>query len=213
MVDEDNCQVSFLDALYSKYCNEELFDGVELVQNDGHRRVCEYVGFDQLKEKLKNVANLRYINVSDLNISNCEIVDPKFKLQKAYFLDLSSNLLQCWQQILKIVQLTPFLNEIVLSSNPLKIPTDDDLKVIGDHFKKLKVIVLGNLNYDWNDINKCLKLSPNIEQLSLFDNKIADINLKENCLQNLNFLSLSKNPISNWSEIEKLGTLPKYIIL
>lgn len=200
---------SFLDALYEKYGDDGELDVIELPQNDGHRRVAEYVGFDQLISKLKNVTNLQFINLSDMCVSHCDVLDEKLRFPKAYSLDLSLNQIKTWLEVSRIVLLMTSLRELMLTSNPLQVPNSDDIKEIGTTCQNLHTVVLGNLSYAWQDVKKCLALFPEVEKLSLFENKVTQIDLKGDCLQNLKFLSLSKNPIVDWNEIAKLGILKK----
>lgn len=204
-------QVTFLDALYLKYCDDTAVDEVDLPQNDGHKRVCEYVGFDSLKETLKNVTNLSFINLADMNISACGLVDPqKFCLTKAQSLDLSLNQLANWQEVSRIVSLTECLWDLILSSNPLSSPVEQEIEDIKVCFKTLRVAVLGNLSYTWNDVCKCAMLWPTIQKLNLFQNNITQLSPVDNLVKNLTYLSLSKNPISDWKEICKLGSLARF---
>ncbi|KAH9422532.1 hypothetical protein DERP_003208 [Dermatophagoides pteronyssinus] len=210
-----NNRKSFIDALYSKYCDDDETAIIDLPQLDGHRRVCEWVGMEKIKNQLKNLNNLRWIDLSDQQIDrpyndDNDFDQNQFHLPKACSLYLAKNFLTNWLDIAKIIKLTPLIEELILSSNPLRPPSDKEIVEICDHFKRLKAIILGDLNYDWSSLLQCSKLWPSIERISLFENQIQTIQIVDNNqFENLKFLSLSKNPISDWNEICMLGKLPK----
>lgn len=202
---------TFVDALYSKYCIDDTPDMVDLPQIDGHQRYCEFVGFDKLINDLKNVFNRHLIDLSNYNIKtladDSNFNNEQFIFTKLYSLNLSINNLDNWNEILKITNSMPSLVELMLSSNPIKVPNNDELEKFAEKLNKLKTLVIGNVNYSWNDLLNCSKIWPNVEKLYLFENKIQHLNIPDNCLTNLKYLSLSKNPISDWKEISKLGKL------
>lgn len=201
---------TFLSALHSKYCDD---DGRSLEQLDFGNRKCQFVGFDRVLQNLKNVTNLRVINLSAMKISTHDNVDDRdFMLRQLASLDLSHNRIESWLTVAKIVQLAKPLLELVLSSNPLKSPTDKEIGDIGSTLANLKVIILGDMSYTWADVQRCVSLWPNVERLNLFKNRIAELNMPHcDFLANLKSLSLSTNPISDWREICKLAKLQKYI--
>ncbi|KAH7639638.1 tubulin-specific chaperone e-like protein [Dermatophagoides farinae] len=170
---------------------------------------------EKIKNRLKNLSNLRYIDLSDQNVDrpydeHDDLNNHQFQLSKTHSLYLANNQLTNWLDIAKIVEMTPILEELVLSSNPLMPPSDEEIIQIGDRFIRLKLIVLGDLHYDWNAILQCSKLWPSIQRMSLFVNQIQTIQiLNDNQFRNLKFLSLSKNPITDWNEIQKLGKLSR----
>lgn len=202
---------TFIDALYAKYCDDRPVDQVELEQKNGTKRVTEYVGFDKLMDSLKNVTNLQNIILPDEGISRCgEINLDRFTPFKAHTLDLSFNKLTNWQEVTRIVQLTKCLSELILTSNPLPVITQEEIETCKDTFDTLRVVVLGGLGYSWREVCQCALLWPNIVKLNLFGNSIVTLD-PVTILQNLTYLSFSTNCISNWEELCKLGSLPRYV--
>lgn len=201
---------TFIDALYSKYCIDDTPDMVDLPQMDGHQRYCEFVGFDKLINDLKNVFNLYLIDLTNHNIktfADSNLNTEPFIFKKLCSLNLSKNNLENWTDVLKITSSMPSLVELMLSSNPIKVPNDNEREQMVQKLNKLKTLIIGNVNYSWNDFLLCSIIWPNVEKLYLFENKIYHLNIPDDCLQNLKYLSLSKNPIADWNEISKLGKL------
>jgi len=124
-------------------------------------------------------------------------------------MDLSLNQLPSWKIVAQIVSFATSLSELVLTSNPLVAIAPQDVSTIGNTFHCLSSIVLGNLAYSWDDVCQCALLWPNIKRLNLFNNDILHLSQMQNILQNLTFLSLSSNRVSDWNEVCKLGTLSK----
>lgn len=210
---------TFIDALYLKYCYEdsdELSDEIELPQSDGHRRVCEFIGFDKIKEELRNVKDLQFIDLSDYSIyaaSNQSNQSDELKLKRLRHLNISRNKIKSWTVLACIIDLAPNIEEIILTGNPLPSTiSDEEFGRISEKFKRLTTVVIGNVGFTWSCFyNGCLRLWPNIEILNLFKNNISDIKIDESflSLHNLTFLNLANNPISDWKEIYKLGRLKK----
>ena len=200
---------TFIDELYNKFCEDEPLEETELKPNDTHNRIYQYVGFDKLMSKLKMVCNLPNIILANRNIGSCGNVDfQKFTLLEVYSLDLSFNQITNWKSILEIISLTKCLREINLSGNPLLPPTNEEIEMIGNKFNNIRILVLRNLTYSWEDVCKCAILMPHIENINLFKNAITEIT-NADIYENLKSLCLMKNPISSWDEICKLGKLLK----
>lgn len=202
---------SFIEALYAKYCDDEPVEEVELEQKEpGHRRTTEYIGFDKLMQNLKNLTNLQYINLANARISSCGSVDQKFTQLQTKSLDVALNKISSWQVVLQIVHLTKALSILILTGNPLRPITEDELESYQGEFDNLREIVLGELAYTWSDICRCSVLWPQLEKINLFGNSIVQLTPIHEKLNNLTYISLSKNPITDWHEICKLGNLLKY---
>lgn len=197
--------MSFLDALYDKYCDEN--DQINQVQLSC--RVLEFVGLDRLKSIIKNVKSLRNISLYDYRISKCEIInDEQFSLDKLVLLDLTCNLIPDWTVVANIVSLCKCLQHLTLQSNPLKVPSQQEIDSIDKHvFESLKCIVLSKLNYTWSDVLQCSQLWPKVQELYLQSNRISSLSPVDQSLPYLKFLSLIGNPILKWSEVCKLSTL------
>lgn len=208
-MDNQDETCSFIEALYAKYCDDRPVEEIELVQKEpGHRRVTEYIGFDKLMQSLKNVTNLQHINLANARISSCGTFDQtKFAHLKAISLDLALNRLSNWRTVFQISQITKSLWELILTGNPLQTITEDELESYQGELDNLREIVLGDLKYTWSDVSRCFSLWPKLQKINLFGNSIVQItNVHEN-LKSLTYISLSKNPISDWNEICKLGSL------
>lgn len=213
-MDNQDETCSFIEALYAKYCDDRPVEEIELEQKEpGHRRITEYVGFDKVMQSLKNVTNLQYINLANTRISSCGTIDQsKFAPLKAKSLDLALNRLSSWRVVFQIAQITKSLSELILTSNPLRAITQDELESYQGEFDNLREVVLGDMAYTWNDVFPCFVLWPKLQKINLFSNKIVQLTSIHEKLKNLTYISLSKNPISDWNEICKLGNLLRYYV-
>ena len=204
---EDKRGISFVIAIHERYIETCLIPQEVLVlpQNAGKQRAIELVGFEKTFERLIEV------NVSHMNIafSGTDCQSLKQVLSQTKTLVLSHNLLTDWSQVAKIIENIQSLTDLVLSYNKLKLPAKQELDLIS--FKSLKTLIIDNMDYDWSDVLFCAKMWPNIERLDVWGNKIRELQSPEPPLFiDLQYLSLCDNNIEEWTQVCKLGSLPKY---
>jgi hypothetical protein len=209
----DQKGISFTEAIERRYADITSVpkDALNLPQNEGNDRTIELVGFERVSEIQRSFERLIEVNVSNMNISYChndchQLLKP---LSHTKTLILSNNLLESWTEIAKIIQIIPTLTDLVLSYNKLKLPVVEEIDF--ESFKTIKTLVLNHMSYDWNDIQYCAQMWPNIQRLDLWGNRITDLKRPEPPLfLGLQYLSLCENSICSWNQICKLGFLPKY---
>ena len=77
-------------------------------------------------------------------------------------------------------------------------------------FKNLKRLILIEMKLNWNILSKVINYFKSLEDLILCKNEMNDkINLNNETLQNLTFINLEENQISDFSQLSTLGKLPK----
>lgn len=211
--------MSFADAFVSKYSeliNEDVTTPQVMSFQGGKDRLVEFVGVDKVAQKISK--NLREVSLRGFQIDRAgQFTDEiKQQMKQVTSLDISNNSFESWMPIADIVVCLPSLSHLIVSDNPqLQFPSDLPLKEVleyKDYFKKVKSIVFGNSDQSWFGITYCaLQMwSREIESLEVFRNGMTELTTPPpNCFFQLKHLSLSGNPITEWSEICKLGILPK----
>jgi len=129
-------------------------------------------------------------------------------LKNCQELDISENLFKDVNVVTTILQGMPSLQFLNLSGNdfqnsPVFIDSNDL-----PEFNSLKEIVLNRCSISWENIQKMLKFTPELEHLHLSGNHYSTIELQEIQLPKLNLLHMGDNDIGNWSEFWKLSNLP-----
>jgi Leucine-rich repeat (LRR) protein len=79
-------------------------------------------------------------------------------------------------------------------------------------FNNVTVLVLNDCAMPWSQIEKLKKSFPNLQELHLGKNNLRTIDATDEFVtgfDQLTTLNISDNAFENWSEITKLGKLPK----
>lgn len=208
---------SIINAVQERYGGSgQIMDSKELeeIQRAINAPLFMMVGFEKVSEMQSSFDTLTVVGLREHRISNAG--DPG-QLEKMCSnivdLDLSRNLLKSWLNVYDITSQLPKLKFLDVSENRLnyKDCNPSDLK---DGFKNLEFLVLSKVEYSWEDILNCAVMWPNIERFQISFNKITSISTPPpGILHNLKILNIEGNNVSHWSEIEKLGTLPRLEIL
>jgi hypothetical protein len=214
-IEQRNIGISFTQAILDKYFDISDYDGqvesqIQFPTFAGRFKPVNYSRFDKLHHQLKQYINRTEIDLKSKCIDKAEIdaqIIRQFK--NVYFLNLSLNQLTSWFEVGQIVDSFQSLTHLILNGNPLPAVTSDDC--VQALFKKLTMIALGKMNYDWNQvITLSQQLWPQVTYLDIFSNKVSVINEPhQDALANLKVLILSENPIKDWKHICALGHLPK----
>ncbi|XP_046399865.1 tubulin-specific chaperone E isoform X2 [Ischnura elegans] len=204
---------SFLSALKDRYREIKGDDtyGVDptklsQLKRELNVRFIEIVGLDQVNKIQSCLKDLQVAGLRDEKISKGDqkglISEECPAIQE---LDLSRNLLSDWITVAEIVAELPCLRVLNLSENLIQVP--DDPESISHCFKSLEHMVLGKMEYSWDDVMTCIKMWPNIQELQIPSNNISKLATPP-LLHALQSLDLQANPIGDWEEVNKLGILP-----
>ena len=152
---------------------------------------------------LSSFQDLKSINIASLA-----------KPETVVALNLAKNDLKEWFTIMKLVKDLPALTELNVSKNP-------NLAYVSDHpfsdvleFKKTFLavthVMADGLGYSWGPVMSCVRemWSEKISYLSIRDNGIDFMSEPTYAFEYLKKLDLSGNPIHDWSQVTKLGSLP-----
>ncbi|XP_042895224.1 tubulin-specific chaperone E isoform X1 [Parasteatoda tepidariorum] len=179
---------------------------IYLPQKSGPERHVEMVGMKKIMGKQSNFHSLTNVVLSKMLINDPgEVNELKELIPNVRDLDLSQNLLSSWKSVNEIVEQLPSLDTLILSKNRLQIPESPEHL---DCYKNVKTLVINDMAYDWRKILTCAMMWPDVENLSVKDNYISNLDCPlYSMLSNLSCLSLNNNCIISWSEICKLGIL------
>ncbi|KAI3353597.1 hypothetical protein L3Q82_020123, partial [Scortum barcoo] len=122
------------------------------------------------------------------------------------WLDLSSTLLSCWDNVSAITQQLERLEGLQLSNNRLRLPFDPSAH--SEAFSSLRVLALNSCELTWPQILQCAPMWPQLEDLCVEENDITELQRPEGVLQSLKTLSLSSNPLVQESVLS-VAALPR----
>lgn len=165
----------------------------------------EIVGMDKISKKQSHLGDL-----SDISVGNCNInhAGNLGQLKNIVCLDVSSTLIWNWRTIADIVRQLPSLRYLDLANNRLTLPTEEEIEKFKDIFNNLEGINMRNCGYTWSEILHVARLWPNIQSLSLQDNKLKHITKISNqkaAFKNLQMLDLQGNDLEDFDDILNLG--------
>ena len=186
--------------------------GMRELQHEIGARFVEVVGFDKVNREQSDVASLRTISVSSLGVRGRwalgeEKGDLDAHLPSLRDLDLSQSLVSSWEEISKLaVEL--HLEVLDLSSNLIPVPSQP----LPITYRRLKHLVLGRMlysGYTWSQVLLLTGNMPCLTTLQLHGNNLSSLGqLPDGAFQTLEELDLDDNQLSDWREVEVLGSLP-----
>ncbi|MFT7807043.1 tubulin-specific chaperone E isoform X1 [Arapaima gigas] len=197
--------VSYVAALRRRYEAATDCSGGEQLKIS--TRTVEMVGFEDLSEK-KKVENL-----TSVSLRECEVSSPgpenevRQTTPNVQTLNLSGNLLSCWEDVAGITRQLEDLAELQLGDNRFCIPAEP--QSLAHAFISLKVLSLNNTGITWSEVLHCAPMWRLLEELYVCDNGITELLRPKNVLQNLKVLDLSKNCLANGNELLKIADLPR----
>lgn len=205
---------SFADAVHERY-GDPLSGSAEtlVVGAPGCDRAV-----DVLLTSKKEIEQLtKRITLTNMQIDSLgQLTDEmSHRLCQVKELDLSHNQVQHWPLITEIIEKLPACQELVVSGNPqMAYACDfpyDEVITFKKRMRNVMTIVMSSCEYEWPMVMcTALEVWPqSLQSLSLHGNLISDLTLPPaNCFVELQSLDLSGNPIRDWDQVCKLGSLP-----
>uniref|UniRef100_A0A8C9V8T3 Tubulin-specific chaperone E n=1 Tax=Scleropages formosus TaxID=113540 RepID=A0A8C9V8T3_SCLFO len=197
--------MSYVAALRQRYEGDVgCVDGEKLKIST---RTVEMVGFEDLSKK-KKIENL-----TSVSLRGCEVNGPgpenevRQTTPNVVSLNLSGNLLCCWEDVASITKQLEGLQELQLSDNRLCIPADP--QNLAHAFINLRVLALNSTAVIWSEVLRCAPMWPLLEELYVCENEITELHRPKNVLQNLKVLDLSKNSLAGGNELLNIAELPR----
>lgn len=184
---------------------------ISSLKNDMNAPFLELVGFEKIGQKQSKLSELTIavLNNMCINYSENNLQELCPNIEE---LDLSSNLFNSWSQIADIARQLSSLQILNVSDNKLVIP--DNTCLLEFAFKNLIQLRMSSMEYTWKDVIQCSLMCPQLQCLSVPNNRIAQLEFMNNDLFcELRELNLERNHIPLWEEINKLGNLPNLEIL
>ncbi|XP_023692060.1 tubulin-specific chaperone E [Paramormyrops kingsleyae] len=197
--------VTYLVAMRQRY--EVDLDAITGEQLKISTRTVEMIGFEAVSEKQK------VANVTAVSLRCCEVCGPgpeneiREMTPNVLSLDLSGNLLCCWEDVAGITRQLQRLQELRLGENRLSLPADPHS--LAPAFASLKVLDLKGSAISWLEVLQCAPMWPFLEEMYVSDNCITELQKPVSVLHSLTVLDLSRNPIADGSEILKIADLPR----
>lgn len=113
-----------------------------------------------------------------------QLSDPQGRLQNLSLINLESNSVQSWSQVLHLSRL-PKLESLIVSDNNIEIITFQDVNFgeISQHFKALKYLCVNNNKIsEWSSINELNKLK-SLKELKMIQNPLLGTAIPETVRQ------------------------------
>ncbi|XP_069543552.1 tubulin-specific chaperone E [Brachyistius frenatus] len=132
-------------------------------------------------------------------LNRCEVNGPgadgetRRLTPNVQWLDLSGTLLSCWEDVAAVTQQLDHLERLHLSNNRLSLPSDPPAHRRA--FGSLRVLALNGCELTWPQVLVVVSMCPQLDNLSVEENQITDVQRPEGVLQCLRTLSLSSNPL------------------
>ena len=212
---------NFYEAFKDRYLDTGDVDFGELTIKQKYTKdlVVELVGRERAIDTFKNLLNLKQIVLNNCSIRNLIDEDEQNDEQNEGLrenlksnqnitsLDISYNQIENWIEIVRIVELFPFIEELIISNNQFKSIKLDNLDWQIKVLSKIKHLIAGKLRISWSLIELFSRLFINLKSLNIFNNNLIELKLNDKTsFLNLEYLSLSENQIT-WSNALNLNQL------
>ena len=212
--DETVTTRTFADAVQERYGDPLAGSGETLlVGPPGFDREVDLMltSQKQIEQLTKRIA-LSRMRIESVGKVSDEMIH---RLREVKELDLSFNALPQWPTVTEIVSKLPACEELIVTGNPQMAYACDfpysDVVTFKKRMHNVKTIVMGSCEYQWQWM-LCTALevwSQSLQSLSLHGNRITDLTAPPGqCFAELQSLDLSGNPIGDWNQVCKLGSLP-----
>lgn len=210
--------MTLVEAIREKYCSglnsEDLECEMFIHTSSGLNLPVTLVGQDSIVKQQSVLDELKavYLNGSELSTVGPP-GDVSTSVPKIVELDLSSTLLSSWQEVLKLEKELSELRLLDLSRNeidwtrglPSPVPAPTTI------FAHLRALILNSCSCDWETIAGVAEKIPNLREIHLAGNRIASLASlvpASSSFALIEAIHLEDNLIEDWSEVERLGSLP-----
>ncbi|XP_033123401.1 tubulin-specific chaperone cofactor E-like protein [Anneissia japonica] len=218
-------QQTFVEALRSKYCDDfessaanDFVVDIVIFGPRPNRRSAKLtsLGLEDCDEDNGVVLNEPEFNyLTNVVLTNCQISKCGFPASSALDicpnvvdLDLSNNFIDCWSEVLLLLDNLPKLEFLNLSSNRLR-DKQRCLQSLKRYHGKLNAIVLNNTGVRWQEVVNLAHHLPVLRDIHLCLNNYHSINIESHelasCFQGLECMRLNQNYFKQWDEIAKLS--------
>ncbi|NXC46498.1 TBCE protein, partial [Penelope pileata] len=205
-----NFGVDFLTAVKDRYGLNDKQDrqnGTEDTHVIGKKTV-EFVGRDFIAEKQRQLHQLVHVSVRECAVSHAgQKEEISRTCANIRCIDLSKNLISCWDTVTDIASQVPDLETLDISGNKMKFPSTSVPE--SSAFLKLTTLALNQTEITWTQVLLCAPGWPALEELYLTSNNITVLERPDNVLQRLKLLDLSNNQLLDESQLHLIAHLPR----
>jgi Leucine-rich repeat (LRR) protein len=114
------------------------------------------------------------------------------------------------KDVFSLLEQLPKLRFLNLSQNKITFSGTEDFP----QYEQLEVLVWNFGDLSWKNIEYLVSCFPNLKELHVRDNEVECIEISDyGQWKNIQYLNLAGNKITDWSEVQKLSSLPKYVKL
>ncbi|KAJ2997717.1 hypothetical protein HDV02_005187 [Globomyces sp. JEL0801] len=158
--------------------------------------------FSEISGICEDLPNLRILRIN-YNRFAIDPLNPSTCFTSITVLGLIGTQLT-WDEITKLSPSFPNLEELYVGYNGLKFPKKSCNEP--EVFAKVKILDLeNNLLSDWNDITNAIGKFPHLANLSLRNNRIAEVLPPNGNFRSLTTLNLNGNKLNSWDVIHVLN--------
>ncbi|XP_017879366.1 tubulin-specific chaperone E [Ceratina calcarata] len=189
-------------------------DTLASLQKEMNAPFVEVVGFSKVNRKQSKFDQLKIVWLREQYVSTASKLPGELEelCPNLEELDISKNLMNSWQIIADICRQLHRLIRLNVSENYL--PIEENMETLKDSFSTVEHLNMAKMNYNWFDIQQCVRMFPSLREISVSFNIVSSIMLQQNPLKaddnlmKICRLTLEGNLIHSWDEILKLGCLP-----
>ncbi|XP_063959008.1 tubulin-specific chaperone cofactor E-like protein [Lytechinus pictus] len=200
---------SFVEALKAKYCEDEEDASnfvVSFVFTNRPRKNSGGEGEAELGYLTSMVLSMNSITHAGISSDGLASLCPNVT-----DLDISNNLIGCWDEVISILRSLDKLQFVNLSGNRIQDPKKSLANLSGVRFG-IENLVLNNTGVSWGEILLICRCLPRLRELHASQNGYTDIQASAECLREcfgkLEVLHLTDNNYTSWEQVIPLSLLP-----
>jgi hypothetical protein len=212
--------VDFMTALASRYGGQST-NGVadEAVQDmyvcgRNQQTAVTAIGLEQVMQKQSCFSQLCAVSLRGMYVRSAgkpgDIAPNAVHVEE---LDISLNLMTNWYEVMAIVSQMPLLKSLNVSENRLALPefsTNNNITAVSS----VSTLYVNRMEYNWTEVSHCVAMFSSIKLLHACYNNISHIdNIPASLFHTISLINLEGNPISDWTGILALGSLPQLTTL
>jgi Leucine-rich repeat (LRR) protein len=198
--------VSFEAAVRDRYGSSDGSDPLEIerVRKLMNAPFVEMVGFDKVNQTQSDFARLRTISVRTMGVNGAGD-DLGSMVTNLNLLDIAESLIANWDVLAAMCKQLKRLRSMNVADNRLVLPTNEI--EMEKTFGSLQQLIMGMMNYDWQQCLDVIKWMPSLQVLHVYLNRIDSIP-EYFTLTKLVELNLNGNPIKEWDTVMKFSKMP-----
>ncbi|XP_034381852.1 tubulin-specific chaperone E [Cyclopterus lumpus] len=184
----------------------------QVYENQTEKVLSEEISISSKKLEWLGIEDRGFESLPSVLLGRCEVNGPgadgeiRKSTPNVQWLDMSQSLLSCWEDVSAITQQLDGLEGLQLGNNRLRLTSD--LSAHCRSFCSLKVLVLNSCDLTWPQVLQCAPMWPQLEDLSVENNNITELQRPDGALQSLRSLSVSGNPLVQRGVL-RLAALPR----